>query len=91
MTQIKICGIRNKGHALAATEAGANFIGLVFAPSKRRVTPAEAREITMALRQYSETLNAGAKNRTQRETFCCRGSIALSQKPKDHAFRKLYL
>jgi len=58
MTRVKICGIRSEGHALAAVEAGADLIGLVFAPSKRRVTPVEGREIASVVRQYRATLNA---------------------------------
>jgi phosphoribosylanthranilate isomerase len=54
MTRIKICGIRDKTHALAAVEAGADFIGLVFATSKRQVSPARAREIANAVKQSSE-------------------------------------
>jgi len=54
MTQVKICGIRDKAHALAATEAGSNFIGLVFAPSQRQVTPAQAGEIVSYVKKCSE-------------------------------------
>ena len=54
MTQVKICGIREKAHALAAVEAGSNFIGLVFAPSQRQVIPAQAVEIVSAVKKHGE-------------------------------------
>jgi len=55
MTRVKICGIRNKTHALAAVEAGADFIGLVFAPSPRQVTISQAQKIAAAIKEYSKT------------------------------------
>ena len=51
MTRVKICGIREEVHALAAAEAGADFIGLVFAPSQRQITPAQAKKIASTLKR----------------------------------------
>jgi len=56
MTRVKICGIREKVHALAASEAGADFIGLVFAPSQRQVTSAQAQEIAGVIKEHSNTI-----------------------------------
>ena len=50
MTRIKICGCRSIEQALAAAEAGADFVGLMFAPSsRRRVEVEDASEIVRAL------------------------------------------
>jgi len=54
MTRVKICGIRQKAHALAAIEAGGDFIGLVFTHSQRQVTLAQAQDIIGAVKKYSE-------------------------------------
>ena len=48
--RIKICGITRPEDALAAAEAGADAVGLVFyAKSKRAVTAAQAKEIAAVL------------------------------------------
>jgi phosphoribosylanthranilate isomerase len=49
VTYVKICGCRTVEEALAARDAGADFVGMVFAESPRRVTAATARRIVEAL------------------------------------------
>ncbi len=48
--QVKICGIQTPEHAAASVEAGADFVGLIFAPSRRRITVEQARLIADAAR-----------------------------------------
>ena len=50
MTRIKICGITEPSQAVAAAEAGADYIGIVMAPSKRQVDVEKAKEIVAALK-----------------------------------------
>jgi phosphoribosylanthranilate isomerase len=58
MTKIKICGIKNEEQAIAAAGAGADFIGLVFAPSPRQVTPARAARIVATLKESRKDIGA---------------------------------
>lgn len=50
MTTVKICGLRTEEHALAALEAGADFLGFIFAPSRRQVQPETVATIVAAVR-----------------------------------------
>ncbi|MBI2913745.1 MAG: hypothetical protein HYY03_07485, partial [Chloroflexi bacterium] len=46
---VKICGISEAKHARAAAALGADFVGMVFAPSRRQVTLGQAKRIAAAL------------------------------------------
>ena len=45
MTKVKICGLSTKEAVETAVSAGADYIGFVFAPSKRQVTLGQAAEL----------------------------------------------
>jgi phosphoribosylanthranilate isomerase len=51
MTKVKICGLSEIEHAMIAAEAGANFLGMVFASSPRQITPEKAIIIVDAIRE----------------------------------------
>lgn len=50
MVRIKVCGIKTEADAIGAASSGADFIGVVFAPSRRQVTAENARSISAALK-----------------------------------------
>jgi phosphoribosylanthranilate isomerase len=52
LTKIKICGITEVAYAQAAIEAGADLIGVVLAPSPRKVNYEKAREIVAAVKKH---------------------------------------
>ena len=72
MTRIKICGLMEAEHALSAARAGADFMGVVFAPSRRRISPEQALSVIRAIHNMPEhpktvgvfaNLGAGEVNR----------------------------
>jgi indole-3-glycerol phosphate synthase / phosphoribosylanthranilate isomerase len=47
---VKICGLKTAEHARAVVQQGSDAFGLVFAPSRRQVTPDHARTLVEAAR-----------------------------------------
>ncbi len=50
MTKIKICGLSRPEDVQAVNQAGADYAGFVFAPSKRQVSPKLAGELIAQLK-----------------------------------------
>lgn len=51
MTRVKICGLSEIEHVLLAAESGADFLGMVFAPSQRQISPEKALPLVAAVRR----------------------------------------
>lgn len=62
---VKICGMTDVDDALLAVALGADAVGFIFAPSKRQIAPARARDIVARL--PPETLSVGVFRNEARE------------------------
>jgi phosphoribosylanthranilate isomerase len=60
MTLVKICGLKTVDTAKALVPLAADYVGFVFAPSRRRVTAAEAGAMIRAMRELGQELNVPA-------------------------------
>jgi phosphoribosylanthranilate isomerase len=60
MLWVKICGMTSPEDAVAAADAGADAIGLIFAPGKRQISAEVAKEITQALPKTMEKVGVFA-------------------------------
>ena len=69
-TRIKICGVREPEHVKCAIEAGADYIGLVFADgSPRELEVADARNLVAEICQLSTTVEPVALFANQPKHF----------------------
>ncbi len=85
MTRVKICGLKDEVHALAAAEAGADFIGLVVAPSQRQITPTQAERIASVVKATGQAVevvglfvNETAQTVNEMADFCRLDRVQLS-------------
>ena len=81
---VKICGLRTEDDVRAALHAGADAFGLIFAPSRRQVTPNHARQLVAAAHAIPIPplhVGEGARGRGQEATPSGAVSTARASDP----------
>ena len=56
MVKVKFCGITNEQDACRAVRLGVDALGFIFAPSPRKIVPADARRIIHTLPPFVQTV-----------------------------------
>lgn len=77
MTLVKICGVSDPRHARAAAALGADFVGMVFAPSRRQVTMGQAERIAAALGKGEQAPYIQPRTDAVEEALRCRRPLLV--------------
>lgn len=79
-TKIKICGVTNVDDARVAIENGAQYVGLIFAPSKRRIIKETALRIIEAFPEFTNFVAVFLNGKKRDiETICAFCGIKIIQ------------
>ena len=85
MTKIKICGLSDVEAASVAVNSGADFIGMIFASSRRQVDAIKAKQIADAAKSLNNRINivgvfvnTPAQEVNQAAKFCGLNYVQLS-------------
>jgi phosphoribosylanthranilate isomerase len=76
MTKVKICGNTNAEDAKLAADLGADFLGFIFAESKRKINIVTAREIKEVLPDFKDFVGVFF-NQSKKEVETIAGELSL--------------
>lgn len=78
--KVKICGLKTKEQVDTAVAHGADYLGFVFAPSKRQVTPEKVKEITAFVPKEVRKVGVFVSpSKTEVETIVQRAGLDIVQ------------